>query len=154
MVGLMNRIANKRCSTCKIGPPQAHFARNRQTADGLQNECDPCRQRRQRNWWHKKKAEDPDFLKKSAAYLRSTVLIRDLKRYGLTRDEYDSLVAKGCAICGGPPNGKGRYALDHDHKTNKFRGLLCSSCNVAIGLFKESQDVLTRAKQYLLEHSE
>ena len=38
-----------------------------------------------------------------------------------------------CECCGGLPNGLGTMNLDHDHKTGKFRGWLCSRCNIAIG---------------------
>lgn len=51
--------------------------------------------------------------------------------YGLTVNEYNALLAAQnglCAICSNPPNGK-RLAVDHDHKTNKNRALLCSHCN-------------------------
>jgi hypothetical protein len=75
--------------------------------------------------------------------------LRKLKKYDLTEDQYNVLAAKGCAICGGPPNGRGRYAFDHDHTTGKFRGLLCTKCNTGIGQFNDSQTLLIRAAGYL-----
>ena len=54
-----------------------------------------------------------------------------------------------CGICGSEPNGKDLH-IDHDHATGAFRGLLCHSCNVGIGHFKEDPEVLDAAKRYLL----
>jgi hypothetical protein len=53
------------------------------------------------------------------------------KTYGITGDDYSSLLARQggrCAICGAKPKSK-RLAVDHDHKTGAVRGLLCSRCN-------------------------
>ena len=81
-----------------------------------------------------------------------------LKRvFGISQEEYDTLLEKQgglCAICRGPETQRYRGALmclavDHDHGTKKVRGLLCKSCNLAIGKFKESIDIVRRALQYL-----
>jgi hypothetical protein len=53
-----------------------------------------------------------------------------------------------CAICGGG-NGDRRLAIDHDHMTGRVRGLLCSACNRAIGLLRDSPDRFTKAATYL-----
>src|SRR6266404_1578474 len=58
-----------------------------------------------------------------------------LKRFGITLEEYDRLFELqlgGCAICKQISGGK-RLAIDHDHDTGEIRGLLCVSCNTAIG---------------------
>jgi hypothetical protein len=60
-----------------------------------------------------------------------------------------------CPICKSilDRNNKGkRPCLDHNHTTNKVRGILCSECNCAIGLFKESISILRNASDYLREH--
>ena len=58
-----------------------------------------------------------------------------LAQYGLTPGEYDAILVVqggGCAICGGHnPSGQ-RLAVDHDHTTDRVRGLLCHSCNTKI----------------------
>lgn len=58
-----------------------------------------------------------------------------------------------CAICGCVLNSSRytRFAGDHDHKSGKLRGLLCTNCNTALGLFKDSTERLSNAIKYL-EH--
>ncbi len=59
------------------------------------------------------------------------------KKYGLSKEEYEVILAdqKGvCAVCGSGPSGRGsKLYVDHCHKTNKVRGLLCHKCNLAAG---------------------
>lgn len=55
-----------------------------------------------------------------------------------------------CDICGVTKNGeRTRMHLDHDHKTNKFRGALCHRCNLAIGHFDDDPALLRKAAEYL-----
>jgi len=71
--------------------------------------------------------------------------------YGLTRADYDRLLEsqKGlCAICY-KVNGNKALAVDHDHRTNKVRGLLCDKCNQGIGCFRDSKIFLSSAISYL-----
>lgn len=39
--------------------------------------------------------------------------------------------------------------IDHDHKTNLVRGLLCKLCNSGLGFFRDKPDFLKRAIFYL-----
>lgn len=52
-----------------------------------------------------------------------------------------------CAICLKPSDK--RLAVDHDHETDEIRGLLCSPCNFALGLFEENPWIMERAIDYL-----
>jgi hypothetical protein len=54
-----------------------------------------------------------------------------------------------CAICKEPcPTGKW-LAVDHCHTTNAVRGLLCTKCNMGIGLFNDSVERLEATIAYL-----
>jgi hypothetical protein len=39
--------------------------------------------------------------------------------------------------------------VDHDHKTGKFRGWLCTHCNLALGHLKDSHDRIQKLALYL-----
>jgi hypothetical protein len=54
-----------------------------------------------------------------------------------------------CEICHKTPK---RLCVDHDHENGRFRGLLCSKCNSAIGLLGEDTRAIERALWYLLSH--
>ncbi len=73
------------------------------------------------------------------------------KRAGITPDEYFSMLAdqRGvCLICHRPCK-KGRLSIDHNHQTNRVRGLLCRKCNLGIGDFEENIKFLRAAIRYL-----
>src|SRR5438309_521642 len=90
-----------------------------------------------KKWYERRKARDPNYLEHMASLLRKNLLNRTITRFGLTRETYDALAAKGCAICAGPPNGRkpARYHFDHDHATGRFCGLLWYYCNQMNGHF-------------------
>ena len=77
--------------------------------------------------------------------------------YGITLKEYNTKLRSQnneCAICHcsiGVKNGA-KKALDHDHKTGKLREFLCSNCNTALGLFRDSILTLESAIKYLKRH--
>lgn len=67
-----------------------------------------------------------------------------LKKLGLTLDNYNEMFAKQsgcCAMCKKPQvKFKKRFAIDHNHKTGKVRGLLCSACNSTLGWYENNKD--------------
>lgn len=85
-----------------------------------------------------------------------------MKKYNLSREDFEAywMAVKGkCMICGKqmkqPENRRGQsldvVAVDHCHKTNKFRGLLCNACNKGLGLFNDNPILLENAIKYLKE---
>lgn len=79
------------------------------------------------------------------------------KTFGLSEEDYLALALKqagGCAICGSNGSEKRKHAtkylaVDHCHETGKVRGLLCTTCNTGIGMFKDSPSLLRLAAAYL-----
>lgn len=71
------------------------------------------------------------------------------KRYGITSDEYGKCMATStiCEICGIPKE----LCYDHDHLTMLFRGVLCRSCNKAIGALGDTSALVYKAYLYLKE---
>lgn len=73
--------------------------------------------------------------------------------YGITKEEYDSMLVNQdykCAICKIDRCTTGRsMSVDHCHKTNKIRGLLCHKCNLGLGHFKDNIELLLIAIEYL-----
>ncbi len=71
----------------------------------------------------------------------------------ISREQYDVLFKKQdgkCAICHCHQRYQ-RLAVDHDHKTQVVRGLLCMQCNRGLGRFFDSPVRLRRAAEYLEE---
>ena len=90
--------------------------------------------------------------------------LRKIRKFGVTKEIYLEMLNKQdnvCVICKSPETAvsKGRtetkpLAIDHCHITNRIRGLLCQSCNTALGMARESIDILLKMIKYLNTHSE
>ena len=71
-----------------------------------------------------------------------------LKRtYGLTHEEVEAMQGAGgrCAVC----KTNKATAVDHDHETGRVRGILCSPCNMALGLVKDSPTIMRNMIRYI-----
>jgi hypothetical protein len=89
---------------------------------------------------------------------RDRIRRNKLKRdFGMTPEDYGRLLEEQqgvCAVCGLPEISVRRGKLvplcvDHDHQTGKVRGLLCSKCNAALGMLKESIDIAASLISYM-----
>ena len=90
------------------------------------------------------------------------VRIHRLKRnYGLTPQQLQAMHDRQqgkCASCGEEEktvtrNGKRRkLCIDHDHETGLPRELLCSQCNVGIGMLQDSVTIIEKALNYVRRH--
>jgi hypothetical protein len=78
------------------------------------------------------------------------------QKYGLSMGDYEKMLADQggvCAICGVAPDDTSnlwnRLVVDHDHETNRVRGLLCHRCNTGLGQFMDNINRLQQAVAYL-----
>lgn len=80
------------------------------------------------------------------------------KNYGITVEDCDNLKASQsgkCAICEtSTPKGRGAFHVDHCHKTKRVRGLLCTRCNMMLGMAEDNASILLRAINYLNRHAQ
>ena len=125
----------------------------------MRSVCIPCNNAYQREW----RAKNPSSAKASADKYKDSPKGKQNNRkqhlkntYGLSPDEFEEmLVTQGnrCWICHRQFTGTNSSTLsacvDHCHGTGKIRGLLCRSCNGALGGFRDNPALLTRAIAYL-----
>ena len=77
------------------------------------------------------------------------------RKFGITLEEYRQMLkAQGgrCAICNQEPKDEPHHralAVDHDHTTNRIRGLLCFHCNTGLGNLRDDPELLRKAIEYL-----
>ena len=128
--------------------------------------CPKCGETKTENEWNFKDKEHKLFSTycKACDRVRKTLSARErfkdrgnrkkenfrqrLWKYGLTKETYHDLMVKAghcCEICSTKEN----LVIDHCHGTSDVRGILCWSCNVALGHFKDSKNNLQKAIDYL-----
>jgi hypothetical protein len=115
---------------------------------------------------HRKfRLENPDIAKQQAAdrwqrekdkpghkMMRKGEALRRL--YGITLEEFNKMAAEQdgrCAVCGMVP---WRLVVDHCHRSEEVRQLLCDTCNMAIGLFQDNPHLMQTAASYVEKHNQ
>lgn len=152
---------SKTCSKCKNPKSFTEFHKNRHSPDGLGHYCKPCK----RIDLKERYAKNPKrAIAASRAWRKANRDRHDdyalTRTHGITRAEYDAMFERQngvCAICGRPESRRNknrvfRLHVDHDHKTEKIRALLCHHCNAGIGHFRDQPELLEAAAAYLREH--
>ncbi len=130
----------KVCSGCHKARPIKQFRFHRKKTGVRHVRCNRCHADRQTM----KRRKNPE-----------SVRVRNLlQSSGLTMKTYGLLfeLQKGlCAICRLPERSRWKkyLSVDHDHETDQFRGLLCSSCNSGMGFFRDDIRTLESAVLYL-----
>lgn len=126
------------CKPCNTEKPLTDFY----TGGYYCKECAKAKARER----HAKFKDDPTFKRKQKD--------KELRwRYGITLEQRVSMLeGQGyqCDICFVEIDD--RAHTDHDHKTGKVRGILCTNCNRALGHFQEDTDILQAAMDYLERH--
>jgi hypothetical protein len=147
----------KLCKTCRGVKPVDDFNRNSKSKDRLQYNCRVCSSRHLREW----KLKNPERnAERTRQWRRNNPIRQKVAQWlwngiNMTASGYLALLQSqnnNCALCGIPRTKLAvDFAVDHDHKTGKVRGLLCQKCNRGLGHFQDSPDLLRKAVAYLGE---
>ena len=94
-------------------------------------------------------------LARPAKYQRMALKAHLKCRYNITIEDYEALVKRAgncCEICGVHQDDLSeKLCVDHCHETGKVRGLLCKTCNSAIGRLGDTYEMLQKAADFLRE---
>lgn len=134
-------MGTKPCTECEETKSLEEFYKQSDRKDGRASRCKNCVNAHNRKMWAQGKR------RYSSSKLQH--------RYGITLAEYNEMLetqSGSCAICGVTPTEHDeRLCVDHNHETGKVRGLLCSRCNLAIGILQDSPELCQSATDYLLQ---
>lgn len=137
----------KICPRCQGTGP---FAASGDREDGLDGVCKKCRKEysdRPENKARQKKYRDENKARGRALAIAA--------RYGLTVNAYNELLVvqqNKCAVCMtllDSSTAANTPHIDHCHYTEKVRGILCTRCNIMLGMSLDDVTTLLRGAQYL-----
>lgn len=117
------------------------------------------------DWYNRNKEIDPNF-KRNRYKPEKMAEYRDINRpklkekqwksrgiIDLTYEKYQEDLAlqnENCKICG---HHMTKPQADHDYSTGKYRGLLCTRCNLVLGIYEKRQGNFDQFQRYLDEHN-
>jgi hypothetical protein len=163
----------KRCKHCGAVKNIADFYADSAARDGHRPECKACTASRRKRWylanrereiarvkaWQQANAgrvNDVQRRRRERPEVKAQQRDAHLRRkFQMTSEQYgEMLAAQGgvCAVCcGGPKLGKSLH-VDHNHDTGAVRGLVCFSCNSALGNLHEDEARISALLTYLITH--
>jgi hypothetical protein len=160
----------KKCTKCGVEKPLSEFQKRADRPIGFTSACKVCiklsqNPEKRRLSWNKWREANPEKRKASkAAWDKANPEKRKLhsykarvKKYNLSIEEYENMLKQQnqcCAICVEPLDKAEKTHIDHNHHTNKVRGILCHGCNTSLGGFRDSIKILKSAQKYLEKYAE
>ncbi len=129
----------KTCPSCNTDKPIDNFWKR-------QSYCIDCSKMKQKNYWQSRTPQ-----KRLEQHLKYKYGISP-EKFLQTWNEQDGK----CAICEDQlpdlatyESRRRGYAIDHNHDTGEFRGILCTQCNTLLGMAGDNPEILVRAIGYL-----
>jgi hypothetical protein len=147
----MKTCSDRNCPN--INPqPLNNFNKNKKGINGLYCKCKQCQQRQNKNRYHGQNGRLKQWKNSIRKYWPSLSTDQAYQQYMNLHNYQKGL----CAICELPETevdakyGNIKWlAVDHCHKTNKIRGLLCSKHNRGIGQLTDDPYLCLAAATYL-----
>lgn len=138
-----NQCPWKTCSKCKKPKQKTEFGLTKGAIKSWCKQCLRDYQNARNKTQNEKRRKRPEIREQQRRHNLE-------KYYSLSVEDYDKMMdfqGGVCFLCKNHPKTK-KLGVDHDHKTGAIRGLLCSWCNVALGKFRDSAEIINRAAEY------
>ena len=129
----------KKCSKCKLTKSLTEFNNVKSGKLGVHHYCRSCHSQQRKNTYDYNKCRSANIMRKYRLSLD------DIKKM------FDNQNGK-CKICDIKYENASKHSglyIDHCHKSNKIRGLLCSKCNRLLGVWDDNIEILQSAINYL-----
>ena len=153
----------KKCLSCNKNLTLNEFHKDKSRKDGHRERCKECRCKLPKVVYKNCVACGDEITITNASAKQRKYCSDNCQRvhlkYGICKYKHEYLLIKSnykCNICNKKEvvidkrTGKlYQLAIDHCHKTGKVRGVLCISCNTALGGFKDDINLLKKAIKYL-----
>ena len=157
----------KICSLCKTRKERSEFPWQDKSKNKVMSACKHChnarsKSRRLLNPEKQKELDRAAYQKHKKHRVEYARMYRELypdrtratnlkTKYGITIEDYNAMLKSQkcrCLICGEHQDDlKKILCVDHCHKTNRVRGLLCDNCNKFLGFYEK---LGSKCREYLL----
>ena len=137
----------KTCSRCSQEKPLSDFrTRGGHQTHLTKSRCNQCLYEEHKQWVTNNPIRVREYRSKD-----KWTIVKRCARHGISPEQltrtYERQGGK-CPICTNLIELM-NSAIDHNHTTGEFRGILCKTCNRALGLFRDNPDILRSAATYL-----
>lgn len=141
------------CVRCKKAKSWDEFSKDISGYNQKNCACKECRNTKSREIYK----ENPAVRRSGGIKVRQDVV---KKKYGITYAHVVRTLEKQHGLCANRACGReislevrgtqsNRAVIDHNHKTGKFRALLCTSCNTSLGILETKKNIALGLMEYL-----
>jgi hypothetical protein len=162
---------DKRCKRCGESKDVEEFYADPACRGGRRPECKACTAAKRKQWYQSNREREiarvkawqqanPERVQAAQRKRRERPEVKAKERdshlrrtFNINQERYAELLAAqggGCAVCGKRPKPGKSLHVDHDHATGEVRGLLCFSCNAALGHLRDDPERIDALMAYLL----
>jgi hypothetical protein len=139
----------KVCRSCGLARSLSVFPLQKGGRHGRHPLCKPCRAAQERARYARDRRAILARMRTDEARRRRLRWRSLMRKYGLTQHEYEAMVVWQRGACGVCAQRVTALVVDHDHRSEEVRGLLCPRCNLALGGFDDEVARCDRAAAYL-----